>query len=69
MWDHHLITGPLLKEVSLQVESEFDKDDKHASLQIEMEKNAQCSALVRFATRAPRRLGTLANHQQRDHAV
>ena len=32
-WDHRLLTGPFVKEVSSKVESEFEKDDRHASLQ------------------------------------
>ena len=32
-WDHRLIAGPFVKEVSSLVESVFEKDDRHASLQ------------------------------------
>ena len=45
-WDQRMITGPFVKEVSLQEESDSENDDRHALLQQSVPWQQRCSLLA-----------------------
>ena len=52
-WDHRMITGPFVKEVSLQEESDFEKDDRRAS---SVDRMATTILARRYEANAPRNI-------------
>ena len=83
-WDRRMITDPFVMEVSLQEDSDFEKNDKTcvftavdplatwilaSSIKMEMEMMAQCSNGFDMRFAQKQRIGTVADHQQCSHAA